>query len=297
MKIMSNNRILITGAAGLLGSHLLRELKSSFQIIASTNQRKLNLTDVTEIEAIGSDYEIVEKCISDAKVFAIINCLGATNVDACEVNEPLAFKLNTCIPSILAKVSNKLNILFIHFSTDHYISSCSFASEKDDFRAMNIYAKSKKNGEDEVLNWNKNAIILRTNFYGKGEGKISFSEWIKSELQRKNTINLYQDVYFTPLHLFQISNVIKTLLSNNISGLFHLASDERISKYEFGVKLAKLKNLDLRLINKVDYPTSNLPRPRDMSLSNAKLKEALLKLGLFHDLSLDEGFYYLDKEE
>ena len=75
----------------------------------------------------------------------------------------------------------------------------------------------------------------------------------------------------------ELSKKTEQLINSNAIGLFNITSSEYISKYEFGVKLADCFNLDINLINKIsinDRPNL-VQRPKDMSLSNAKLCQIL----------------------
>ena len=95
-------------------------------------------------------------------------------------------------------------------------------------------------------------------------------------------MHLFHDVFYTPILIETLVNTVHDLLNKKVSGIFHVAGDERISKFEFGLEIAKLFNLDTRLIKKTKLQDQRklTCRPKDMSLSNQKVTKVLgRKLG------------------
>ena len=90
-------------------------------------------------------------------------------------------------------------------------------------------------------------------------------------------MNLFSDVYFTPILVDELVKKTHQLIDSKAGGIFNIVGSERLSKYEFGIKLAKHFNFDKVLINKISInDKSNLvKRPKDMSLSNKKLCQVL----------------------
>ena len=150
-------------------------------------------------------------------------------------------------------------------------------TEKSDIEPLNVYAKSKAKAEDEILKICPSSLILRTTFYGWGiDERNSLSDWIISSLRSDLEIGCYTNIFFTPLYLFDLHQIILSLISTNKSGIFNLSSDKRISKYHFAQKIADVFHLNSKLINKIEFhPDLNrVRRPLDLSLSNDKLKNS-----------------------
>ena len=140
---------------------------------------------------------------------------------------------------------------------------------------LNTYAKTKFEGECNVLKINKNALVIRTNFFGWGPTyKESFSDFIINHLKLKRNISLFSDVYYTPILVSELANAIEKLIKKNCCGIYNVVSDERISKLDFGLKIASEFSLDKKLISSVSINSRNdlVDRPTEMSLSNDKLK-------------------------
>ena len=93
-------------------------------------------------------------------------------------------------------------------------------------------------------------------------------------MRQKERIFLFKDVYFTPIYIDTIFEILEKMLSLNLSGIFNLSSNERISKLDFGILIANIFNFDKDLIvtSKLSDRNDLTVRPFDMSLSNNKLK-------------------------
>ena len=183
------------------------------------------------------------------------------------------------MPGEIAKITANQNIKLIHISTDHlFDGEKERVDEKSVLKPLNIYAKSKAIGDNEVLKNNHSALVIRTNFFGKGPSyKNSFSDKIISSLNKNEEIKLFSNVFYTPIHVHQLAKCILKLIELNCSGIYNISSNERISKFDFGTMIAKMMNKDQNLIIPILIETkTNLTlRPKDMSLSNQKLKKSI----------------------
>ena len=92
-------------------------------------------------------------------------------------------------------------------------------------------------------------------------------------------INVFDDIYFNPLYLKSLNTYMINLIKLKSKGIFNLVSDEKISKFEFAIKIASVFKLNNKFIIKSKFLLNKklVKRPRDMTLSNKKLKK---KLGL-----------------
>ena len=145
-------------------------------------------------------------------------------------------------------------------------------------RLMNIYAKSKYEGELEVLTNCQSSLICRTNFFGYGPAhKNSFSELIEESAKNNQKIVLFNDVFFTPVSGKNLAFYAHKLLENNAFGIFNISSDKKVSKFEFGKLLCSKLNIPSYTIlpGSIDDASDLVRRPKSMSLSNAKLNRVI----------------------
>jgi dTDP-4-dehydrorhamnose reductase len=149
--------------------------------------------------------------------------------------------------------------------------------------AVNVYGRTKAEAEFVVLESHSLALVLRVNFYGWGPNyRSSFSDLVVKTLRTGKELTLFTDVFYTPIIAESVTNATHDLIDLNAKGIFHIVGDERISKYEFGLKIAKQFDLDPHLIKPglITDRVSLVQRPREMSLSNEKVIKLLgRKLG------------------
>ena len=124
---------------------------------------------------------------------------------------------------------------------------------------------------------------MRTNFYGWGPSyRRSFSDVIIDALRSGHELTLFDDVFYTPILIEAATNAVHELIAAKASGIFHIVGDDRISKYGFGLEIAREFGLDIGLIKHglLADQVSLVQRPHDMSLSNKKICKLLgRKLG------------------
>jgi len=267
-------KILITGGSGLLAVNWALSIRSNYKVTLLLHQKIISIkgvdTDIASLDSVDECSLMLEKHRPDV----VIHTAGLTDVDKCESSLDLAKEVNVDITRNLAEACKNHSIKLVHISTDHLFSGeQEFAIEESSPKPLNTYAKTKLQSEQEVLKKCKDSLIIRTNFFGWGpKYRQSFSDYILSNLRNDVSINLFSDVYFTPILIEELSDRVHQLLDSNSSGVFNIVGSERLSKFEFGVKLALYFNLDQGLINPVSINEipSLVNRPKDMSLSNAK---------------------------
>jgi dTDP-4-dehydrorhamnose reductase len=273
--------VLITGGSGLLALNWALAIRNRSQVILGIHSREIQLENV-KIEKIGLEStDQIIKTLNILKPKVVIHTAGITSVELCENNPTLAQYVNVDIAENVAKACWALGILLVFISTDHLFSGeRSFADENSVVSAINRYGQTKAEAEDRVLEANPKSLVIRTNFYGWGPGyRQSFSDIIIKSIRQGKPVTLFDDVYYTPILAETLVNVVHDLINKNVSGIFNIASDDRISKYDFGCKIARHFGLDIAYIKK-GYLTKQkelVRRPLDMSLSNKKVTELLGK--------------------
>ena len=124
-----------------------------------------------------------------------------TNIENCEKNPSLAKRINVNFSLNVAKACKELNITLVHISTDHlFYNQGSYIKEENEVNPINVYGQSKADAEIKILKINPKALVIRTNFFGWGPfHKLSFSDKILESLSFNKSINLFDDVFFTPI--------------------------------------------------------------------------------------------------
>ncbi len=271
-------KILIAGGSGLLGSSLLDHFdKFKYDIFCTIHKKKNNIKNVKSLKINFNNKLDINK-LKNFNFDLIINCIGLSNIERCEENHELAKKLNITIPNILNNFAKKNKIKLIHISTDHLFNGKrNLYFENDKTNPLNVYAKSKLKSEQDILKKNRDALVIRTNFFCNGKFKNkSFSDKIIDNLNKGTKIYLFKDVFFTPVHTKDLLNIILKSYSKKLSGIFNISTSTPISKYNFGLKIAEIFNLDKSLVIPINISEKNIiTRPKVMSLSPKKIEKSL----------------------
>lgn len=271
--------ILLTGGSGLLALNWFYCKRLDYAVYLGLNEREVNPLGSNVLNLDFSSDESFFNQLTSIRPSVLIHTAGLTNVEKCEKYPKLAFHVNVELSCIVARVTKKLGIPLVHISTDHlFEGNASMVSEEEPYNAINEYGRTKALAEKYVSEINPDALIVRSNFYAWGTSyRKSFSDYILDSLRLKKVIYLFDDVFYTPILAENLINIVHDLLDKKVNGIYQVVSDDRISKYEFGILLAEKFGLDKTLIQPSSIKSiSNLvERPFDMSLSNKKTKDLL----------------------
>ncbi len=268
-------RILITGVSGLLGLNLAQEKMDTHEIIG-VDRGKLTKAPFKIIKMDLLNSGAVDSVLDSAEPNWVINCAALADIDACEDTPELARLLNTDLPTQLAKACFKRGVKFLHLSTDAVFDGQrdGFYSELDVPNPQGVYAKTKLEGEHAVLTEDPNGIVARVNFYGWSlSGRRSLGEFFFNNLTNNKSMSGFTDAIFCPMLVNDTARVLVRMLQKNLSGLYHLVGTQAMSKYQFGVEIARKFSLRESDISPRSIHTSNLSvkRSHNLSLSTNKV--------------------------
>ena len=272
-------KVVFFGGSGLLAVNWATKICRDYEVYLIMHKRKIQLPEVKVIH-FNEDFESsFTQFISTLKPDLIINCAALTNVDFCEANPLMASEINTVLPKKLALIAKTIEAKFVHISTDHlFDGQKKLYSEDDQVSPLNQYAKTKAAAEKEVLSIDENALIVRTNFYGWGLSyRKSFSDFILEGLRNNSDLQLFKDVYYSPIYIGELVRLIHLALEKNCIGIYNIVGSEIISKYDFGVAIAEVFELTNKSISSslIERKKELVLRPKNMALSNKKLLKKL----------------------
>ena len=247
-------------------------MRGQSELYLGLHSRKVSLrgaiANPIDIDSLDSTY----RCFDSLQPDLVVHTAGLTNVERCEADPIMAFHQNVTLARNVAQACKRLGIKLVHISTDHlFDGSYSFADEHAVRSPLNIYGQTKAKGELCVLDVNPSALVIRANFFGWGTSyRSSFSDHIIKSLRAGSQIKLFEDVLYTPILAESLALTAVQLVGVDQSGVVNLAVDTRISKFDFGIRLAEEFGLDKSLIHPVKFASRPelVRRPLDMSLSN-----------------------------
>lgn len=267
-------KIMILGGTGMLGLSLQNNLLQTYKnVFIHGNKSKNDLSaDIT-------DPTVTNKFLTQHNPNIIINLIALTNVDLCEKNPYLAYQINTKTVQNITNwvISKNYKCKLIHISTDQiYDSQIGTLNKEDDISLKNYYAFSKYTSELEAIRCG--ATILRTNFFGKSlhSSRESFSDWIIRAIKNNDKIELFNDIFFSPLSISTLCNLISRIMTRDISGTFNLGSKDGLSKSEFAFRIAmELNYLPSKWKEVSSENNQNLIayRPKNMMMEYTKFEQ------------------------
>ena len=268
-------KILILGSSGMLGREFVNIFKSKYEVYG---------IDINNIENLGDRYfcinllnqKEIEQFLEKKLFDIIINSVAIVDLKKCETDKKLAEDLHVNLNKSFIEYCNKNNTKCIYISTDSVFDG-EIGNYKEDsiVRPLNNYAYTKFLGEKEVEKI-KNHIIVRTNILGYTENQNSLFKWAYENLKDNIEINGFEDVIFSPISVFRLSELIDELVKINYQGLINVVNDTVLSKYEF-LNILKEMMLSNSKINKVKIQNTDIIRPKNTSLNNELLHSILKK--------------------
>lgn len=277
---MSAKRLLITGSNGFLGSNLIRFFSANREYhVFATSQRDstCDLPENSFQQGDLSDPAFVQDLFSTIKPDLVINTVSLVNVDLCEEQPELAKKITVDTAHNVARASCREGSRLIYISTDHLFDGKKACYSEEDLPApVNTYGKTKLMAEATTQQLLSDSVIIRTNFFGwSPRGHIqTFGEWVYSNLEQKRPMTLFTNYYFSPIEVHYLSEAIDLVLKSDFSGIVNIAGSERCSKFEFGLRLARLTGYDASIITPAEVSGTSFKAPRqpDLSLSVTKFE-------------------------
>lgn len=261
------SKILVTGANGQLGREISNLYESKGMEVIRTDVEELDITDI----------KATVKLIEEVKPEIIINCAAYTNVDACEKNVELAYKINAIGPRNLSIAAAKVDAKLCHISTD-YVFEGNGTRPYIEFDAPNpisMYGKSKLEGEEFVKQFAKKYFIIRTAWlYGDGK---NFVKTMLNLSKTHDVINVVNDQVGSPTSTKVLAGIIDELIFTENYGTFHGTCEGSCSWADFTKEIFRLTNTATKVnaVTTEEYREMNpasAPRPAYSILENYMLK-------------------------
>ncbi len=273
-------KLLVTGASGLFGSKLVQKaLEQDIQVYAGCNKGKPCVGVPAFFDV--SDKSQVDLAFADAKPDVVVHAATLTDVDKCELNRELAWKINVEGTRNVAEASLRAKAFLIYVSTDYVFSGEKGCyKETDPPDPINYYGVTKLKAEETALSILPDCCIARTSvIYGAtpAAGKVNFALWLLNKLKAGEKVRIVTNQWNSPTLNTSLSDMVLDVALQRLGGVFNLCGASRVSRYDFALGLAETFGLNKALIEPVDASCFNWPakRPKDSSLDVSKAKRFL----------------------
>ena len=282
--------ILVCGASGLLGKELCQYFdNSNIEYIGTYNKNKINKNNMFFIDF--SNVKELECFLIEHKIHCCVFCIVERLLDKCENNWNEIKNTNIDLVHVTSYLCNKLDIKFIHFSTDYIFDGSNQPNLPDSEKnPLQNYGISKLISEYRVIKNCKKYCIIRTPVLYSQLSKIHDNA---VSLIGKNIMDLRQNKTFLednycirrPLYISDLCHFIYDCIKNNFIGIYHFYNPyNKFTKYEVCKIISNV--LDIEIHNIIPNNTSSegiAPRPYDTQLIDTKFSIHDYQFNNFND--------------
>ncbi|MGI9109314.1 MAG: SDR family oxidoreductase [Opitutales bacterium] len=269
-------KLVVTGASGFLGREVcLAALRRGHEVLALGGSRAPTIPGVKQARAFDLCSEAaLEALILEEFPHAVVHCAALPTIETCLAEPAKAKALNAEVPKKLAQLCFHLGAKLVHLSTDTVFDGVAGNYQPTDKPApLNLYGETKAAAEVEVLRYGReHAAVLRTSpIIGNSvTGDRGLQERLFASWKEGRPSSLFTDEIRQPVEVSNLADVTIELCERpNLSGLFHWAGTEAMSRHEIGLRIARHFGLDaetlVRPLSRADVPAA-AARPRDLSL-------------------------------
>ncbi|MCX7824824.1 MAG: SDR family oxidoreductase [Verrucomicrobiae bacterium] len=269
-------RLLVTGASGLVGSHLLRQAAGWFESVGTWHSfrpeglpGRIELLDITDPIAVGA-------FLDGFQPQYIIHCAAMSDSVRAEREPDIARQLNVTATAALVRHAERIRARLVFLSSDVIFDGRKNAPyvEDDPPSPLGVYAATKRDAELAVRDGCDDWLIARTSLiYGPSpRGDRSVNERLGAAIGEGRRITLFVDEFRCPISVVDLAAALLELVDSPHRGVFHLAGPERINRYDLGLAFARhfgWPTTTMEACKISDVPMSP-PRPADVTLDCRK---------------------------
>lgn len=262
-----SKKILILGSAGQLAKEFSEELSRKEMPFEAPAEEISSITD----------FDAIARLLDQIQPEVVINCAAYNAVDAAEKDSETAHLVNGKAVESMARQCEQRDIFLVHFSSDYVFDGSKGMPyvETDKVNPLNVYGRSKLEGESAVCEIMSNYLVFRLSWvigHGTQNFLYKFSGWAEAN----DTLKISSDEVSVPTFTDDIVRITLLALEKGLLGLYHLTSTGYASRFELARYYAEKKGLRNKLIP-VPMSTFNSAahRPLFTAMSSARIQREL----------------------
>ena len=281
-------KVLVTGVNGQLGHDIVEECQKRNIEAIGVDVKEMDITDAYKVNEV----------ITETKPDAIIHCAAWTAVDKAEDEVEQCRKVNRDGTKNIVDVCEKLDLPLMYFSTDYVFDGQGEEpwNEYDERHPLNVYGKTKYEGELEVERLKKHFIIRISWVFG-----INGGNFIKTMLRlgkERKEVSVVNDQIGSPTYTYDLARLCVDMIQTKEYGTYHATNEGICSWYEFACEIFKQAKMDV-IVHPVDstqFPTRAV-RPKNSRMNQTELdKHGFTRLPSWQD-ALERYLDTLDQHQ
>ena len=243
----------------------------------------------------------VDEAFKTIKPDVVVHAATLTDVDKCELNKELAWKVNVEGTKNIVEAAKDTGSFLIYISTDYVFGGETGRYKETDLpNPINYYGVTKLKAEEIVKTQKKYFIARPSVMYGStpAAGKVNFALWIIEKLRKGEHVKIVTDQWNTPTLNTNLAEMTLEVIDHKLTGIYHLCGATRLSRFDFAEQIADVFSLDKGLIDKVLSSQFTLlaKRPMDSSLDTSKAQQTLQHKPLEMDMALKQLKFELSQK-
>ena len=239
------------------------------------------ISGASHSEADITDEHAIRLMLERVQPHVVANAAAFTDVDACETQPELAFRVNAEGPRNLATVCAEMDIPLMHVSTDYVFDGEKNEPyvEEDQTKPLSVYGRSKLQGEQEVQKHLSRSWIVRVCGVF-GPYRKNFVSFVLEMGKKRQPLKIVRDQRIAPTYTFDAAAGIGEILRRGPFGIYHLTNQGFTSRIEFTQEILRQAGYGDTPVIPISSAETNrpAPRPRNSQLENARMKREGLKL-------------------
>jgi len=260
-------RVLIVGASGFLGRTLCEIPNEDLERVPAVRSIRPPYTDQTaQLLDITSDDQVAS-VVGRTEPAWVINTAALTSVDGCEREPEEAYRLHVEATERLARACEAADSGLISISTNYVFEGEDGPySESDLPRPLNVYGRTKLEGEASTLEGCSSGIVVRTAvLYGYRAGcRPNFVTWAAGSLANGTAIRVVSDEWANPTPVNELAGFLLSLCNSDYRGVVHFAGLEYLTRYEMVAQVCDCFGLDRKLVAPITSAELGQPARRPL---------------------------------
>ena len=260
--------VLVTGVKGQLGFDVVNELTKRGHEAVGVDIAEMDITDKLSVDTV----------ISSVRPQAVIHCAAWTAVDAAEDNEDKVRAVNATGTKYIAEACKDVGAKLMYISTDYVFDgqgSEPWQPDCKDYRPLNVYGKTKLEGELAVAGTLEKYFIVRIAWVFGVNGK-NFIKTMLSVGKTHDTVRVVNDQIGTPTYTYDLARLLVDMIETDKYGYYHATNEGGyISWYDFTKEIYRQAGYATKVIpvSTQEYGLSKAARPFNSRLDKSKLIE------------------------
>jgi dTDP-4-dehydrorhamnose reductase len=233
-------RLLVTGAAGMLGHDVQRAGERSGHELVLVDLPEVDITDPPAVDAL-----LDRLSVEPGGLGAVVNCAAWTDVDGAEAKREQAHAVNADGAGILARSAARIGLPLLHISTDYVFDGVAPLDpdgrerpyvESDPTGPRSVYGSTKLEGEQQVLAASPEHLVVRTAWLYGVDGP-NFVETMLRLAGERDAVQVVTDQVGSPTWSGHLAPAILGLLERGVGGLVHLTGSGEASWNGFATEI------------------------------------------------------------